>query len=91
MANSKQVAPPGEKPARRCVIPPALGEEYFPFLSFVKRPVRTRMRGVVGFLLPTIFSGRGQPPVLMLLHACPVGYSSLLLLQRWVCRGRTDL
>ena len=48
MANSKQVAPPGEKPARRCVIPPALGEEYFPFLSFVKRPVRTRMRGVVG-------------------------------------------
>ena len=48
MANSKQVAPPGEKPARRCVIPLALGEEYFPFLSFVKRPVRTRMRGVVG-------------------------------------------
>ena len=48
MANSQQVAPPGEKPARRCVIPPALGEEYFPFLSFVKRPVRTRMRGVVG-------------------------------------------
>ena len=45
MANSKQVAPPGEKPARRCVIPPALGEEYFPFLSFVNRPVRTRMLG----------------------------------------------
>ncbi len=49
MGNSKQVAPPGEKPARRHAIPPALGGEYFPpFLSFVKRPVRTRMRGVVG-------------------------------------------
>jgi hypothetical protein len=49
MGNSQQVAPPGEKPARRRAIPPALRGEYFPlFLSFVKRPVRTRMRGVVG-------------------------------------------
>ena len=64
MANSKQVAPPGEKPARRCVIPPALGEEYFPFLSFVKRPVRTRMRGGVGFLLPTSLTSYRQEPTL---------------------------
>jgi hypothetical protein len=49
MGNSQQVAPPGEKPARRRAIPPALRGEYFPlFLSFVKRPVRTRMRSVVG-------------------------------------------
>jgi hypothetical protein len=48
MGNSQQVAPPGEKPARRWVIPPALRGEYLPFLSFVNRPVRTRMRGVVG-------------------------------------------
>ena len=48
MGNSKQVAPPGEKPARRWAIPPALGGSISSFLSFVKRPVRTRMRGVVG-------------------------------------------
>ncbi len=50
MGNSQQVAPPGEKPARRCAIPPALrGGSLSPLcLSFVKRPVRTRMRGVVG-------------------------------------------
>jgi len=49
MGNSQQVAPPGEKPARRRAIPPALrGGVFPPFLSFVKRPVRTRMRGVVG-------------------------------------------
>jgi hypothetical protein len=48
MSNSKQVAPSGEKPARRCAIPPALGGSISSFLSSVKRPVRTRMRGVVG-------------------------------------------
>jgi len=50
MGNSQQVAPPGEKPARRRAISPALGGSISPlfFLSFVKRPVRTRMRGVVG-------------------------------------------
>jgi hypothetical protein len=64
MDNSQQVAPPGEKPARRRAIPPALRGEYFPlFLSFVKRPVRTRMRGGVGFLLPTNSYRGSQPTV----------------------------
>ena len=48
MGNSKPVAPPGETPARRWAIPPALGGSISSFLSFVKRPVRTHMRGVVG-------------------------------------------
>jgi len=67
MGNSKQVAPPGEKPARRCAILPALGRGISSFLSFVKRPVRTRMRGVGG-------AGEGDLP------GYPINRSTLLSL-----------
>ena len=66
MGNSQQVAPPGEKPARRRAIPPALrGGVFPPFLSFVKRPVRTRM--------PWWCGGRGgRPPWLPDWAATPI-------------------
>src|SRR6266508_4378585 len=85
MGNSQQVAPPGEKPARRCAIPPALrGGSLSPLcLSFVKRPVRTRMRGVVG-------AGEGDLP------GYPISWRSVLSLRQpnspllWVLRTMED-
>ena len=40
MGNSQQVAPPGEKPARRRAIPPALRGEYFPPFPLLRETPR---------------------------------------------------